>query len=95
MALKLVWIEYLDPVAVWVLNKGQSLHLSFVGLLYEFNSKLFKTFAGLVNIRDDYSDVSVAPWFFVSIVIVKIWIVFSSPVAVTLVDAITKDITKL
>lgn len=90
MALNLVWIEDLDPVAVWILNEGQSFHFSFIRLLYEFNSKLFKTFAGLVDIRNDYSDMSIAPWFLVSIVIMTIWIILTSPVAITLMNVITK-----
>jgi len=37
-----VGIEDLDPVAVGVLDKGQSLHTAIVGLLHEVNAELLE-----------------------------------------------------
>jgi len=37
-----VGIEDLDPVAVGVLDEGQSLHAAIVGLLHEVNAELLE-----------------------------------------------------
>src|SRR5687767_11059897 len=48
----------LDPVAVRVLDEGQSLHLPVVGPLHELHVQLLEAFAGDVHVRHHDADVA-------------------------------------
>lgn len=75
-----VRIEDFDPITVWVLDEGQSLHFPVIWLLDESYSELFESFTCSVNVRYNNSDVSISTWILVSIVIGEIWLILGSPV---------------
>jgi len=46
-----VCIEDLDPVAVGVLDEGQSLHAAVVGLLHEVHAKLLEAAGKIASLK--------------------------------------------
>src|SRR5699024_7362707 len=60
LALHLVRLEDLDPVAVWVLNKRKPFHLASVRFLGKGDIEFLQTLTGGINVRNGDTDVAVA-----------------------------------
>lgn len=76
----IAWIKDLYPIAVWVLDKGETLHAAIVGSLDKLNVLFFEARAGHVNVRHHNTDVSETTGIRVSGVIFLVRIGFAAPV---------------
>jgi hypothetical protein len=85
-------VEDLDPVAVGVLDKGESLHATVIGFLHEVHAKLFESRARIVDVRHHDADVAEAAWFRVASVVALGGIVLGAPVVGELDGGLKIDI---
>lgn len=68
-------LQYLNPIAIWVLNKCKVLHFPCVGLFYKFNTKRLKARTGLSHIIYLYSNVTKSLGLAISIMVRKLWVI--------------------